>query len=61
MTADTEHFAKPLRKAMLAAEAIAGETDRPPKERAAALRRLATFWTALADEMDPPRVKREED
>jgi hypothetical protein len=53
-------YEKHLRKAMLAAEAIMGDTDSPPKPRAEALRRLARFFTDVADQMDAPKIKHEE-
>ena len=54
MKKDTpERHEKQMRKAMLALEEIAGDTEAPMKERLAALRRIRDFCTVILDEFDP--------
>ena len=48
-------FERELRRAMVACEQIAGDTDTPIKDRVHALQRVVTFWQALIDELDPKR------
>lgn len=50
---DTERYVRQMRKAMNAAEEIAGDTETPWREREAAIKRIVTFWEALLVECGP--------
>lgn len=54
-TPDTERYVKEMRRAMVAMEQIAGDTEAPMNQRLDALQRCVDFWQSLIFEIAPHR------